>query len=163
MKADDRVFMTDEKIINYESLGFMFLYRSAKISKLSRFSKLILACIGHEDESYDGAPIGNQNAAGPHKGAGHKGGRLSKEEKAQITKRLVGKESSQGTVVSRISSHAFDRIGERRISMGRIENMLASTDVSEAHDAPDRKCYDFPGSRLVLSNEGVIITVMWRK
>ena len=112
---------------------------------------------------HDGAPQGNQNAAGPHKGKGQAGHSLSKKEREKIKSRLVGKKSSQGVVVKRISQHAFDRIGGRKMSAGRIEKMLASTNVSPSQTGSNRSTYDIPGSRLVLGDDGTIITVMWRK
>lgn len=111
-----------------------------------------------------GPPLGNQNAAGPHKGAGQSKGRfVSYKERRKIEARLNGQVSSQGTTVKRVSDHAFDRVGGRMISVGRIEKMLQSNNVSRDKDYADRKVYDIPGSRLVLSDDGTIVTVMWRK
>lgn len=115
------------------------------------------------DTSTDGAPKGNQNAAGPHKKKGSGGYKVSKEQREKITKRLVGQKSSKGTEVKAVSDHAFDRVGQRMISPGRIEKMLASTDTKPDKTHPDRTVYDIEGSRLVLSDDGTVVSVMWRK
>ena len=111
----------------------------------------------------DGAPYGNKNAAGPHKKKGATGRRLSDTERKKIEERLAGQKSSKGTVVTAVSSHAFDRVGERMISIPRIEQMLASTDTKPDKTHADRTIYDIKGSRLVLADNGTIISVMWRK
>ncbi|MCM1059070.1 MAG: DUF1073 domain-containing protein [Eubacterium sp.] len=113
---------------------------------------------------------GNSNS-GNHNHSGRPGQRggsqrqLSKQEKTKISNRIVGQKTSDGVEVKGITNHAFERIGERKISAKRIENMLASAEVSEDKKNPEsRRCYDVSGSRLVLDvNDGKIITVEWRR
>ena len=113
---------------------------------------------------YDGAPPGNQNAAGPHKGKGGNTGRhVGKAEREKIKNRFVGTTTSQGTKITGVSDHAFDRLGGRLMSPGRMQKMLDSTDVKPDKTFPDRKLYDIPGSRMVVSDSGVIVTMMWRR
>ena len=95
---------------------------------------------------------------------GGKGGRpLSDAEKKKYTDRLVGQKTSQGVAVTGIWDHAFGRQGERKMSIGRVEKMLQSSNVSPDKTHSDRKCYDIKGSRLVLNDKGEIVSVMWRK
>lgn len=106
----------------------------------------------------DGAPVGNQNAAGPHRRS-----HLSAADKEKYSERLIGLTTSAGTEVKAITGHAFDRIAERRISVSRIEDMIKNGKVSPDKTHPDRHVYDIPGSRMVLNYEtGTIITVEWR-
>lgn len=111
----------------------------------------------------DGAPYGNQNAAGPHQANGQGGRKISAKEMQKYKDRFVGTKSSKGTVVTDISNHAFDRMGERLVSPGRIQNMLDSTNTKPDPKHPDRTLYDIKGSRLVLADDGTIVTMMWRK
>lgn len=114
-------------------------------------------------DNTDGAPHGNKNAAGPHQGKGKQGHKLSAQERKKIGDRLIGQKSSKGTVVTGVSTHAFDRLGGRSMSVGRVEKMLASSDTKSDKNHPDRTLYDIPGSRLVLADDGEIVSVMWRK
>ena len=73
----------------------------------------------------DGAPKGNDNAAGPHKRS-----HLSNSDKARYRNRIVGQKTSDGVQVKGFSDHAFDRIAQRNLSPKRIEDMLRSQNVS---------------------------------
>ena len=60
------------------------------------------------------------------------------------------KKSYQSHVkITGVSGHAFDRLGGRKISTGRVEKMLQSKDVKPGH-TPTTRCYDIPGSRMVV-------------
>lgn len=107
----------------------------------------------------DGAPKGNDNAAGPHK-RNH----LSSSDKARYRNRIVGQKTSDGVQVKGFSDHAFDRIAQRNLSPKRIEDMLRSQNVSPDKTYQNRRCYDVKGSRLVLDHTtGTIVTIEWRK
>ncbi len=107
----------------------------------------------------DGAPKGNDNAAGPHKRS-----HLSSSDKARYRNRIVGQKTSDGVQVKGFSDHAFDRIAQRNLSPKRIEDMLRSQDVSPDKTYQNRRCYDVKGSRLVLDHmTGTIVTIEWRK
>lgn len=108
----------------------------------------------------DGAPKNNKNAAGPHKKKGYV---VSKKEREKIGKRIVGQKSSNGVEVTKLGDHCFDRIGERMISPKRIEDMLASSNTKPDPNHKGRTIYDIKGSRLVLGDDGTIVSVMWRK
>lgn len=116
-----------------------------------------------EDTAFDGAPKGNQNAAGPHKGGGGSGHKLSQTERTKLENRFVGKKSSKGTEIKKFSEHAFERLGGRAISAGRFEKMLNSTDTKPDKNHPDRTLYDVPGSRMVLADDGTVVSIMWRR
>lgn len=111
----------------------------------------------------DGGP-GSGNHG--HKGRpGQKGGSehsLSPKEKAKITKRLVGQQTHDGITIRSVSSHAFDRIGGRKMSVGRIDRMRTEG-VASPGNRPHTRCYDIDGSRMVIDTEsGNVMTVMWR-
>ena len=107
----------------------------------------------------DGAPKGNDNAAGPHKRS-----HLSSSDKAKYRNRIVGQKTSDGVQVKGFSNHAFDRIAQRNLSPKRIEDMLRSQNVSPDKTYQNRRCYDVKGSRLVLDHTtGTIVTIEWRK
>lgn len=90
--------------------------------------------------------------------------KLSKEEHKKIESRVKGHISSNGTEVKSISYHAFDRIGERKISVGQIEKLLDSENVSLSESNQNCDVYDIPGKRLVMDRtNGTIISVMWRR
>ena len=109
-------------------------------------------------ERKDGAPYGNDNAKGPHKKHSRN---IGSEERKKICKRIVGQTSSQGVKIKKIAPHALDRVGERLISVGRVEKLLASEDVRPDKKHADRKVYHHKGCNLVLSDSGDIITVFW--
>ncbi len=119
-----------------------------------------------DNSNYDegNSNSGNHNHSGR---PGHRGGsqrQLSAKEKAKISSRIIGQKTSDGVEIKGITNHAFERIGGRKISAKRIENMLASENVSEDKRYPEsRRCYDVSGSRLVVDFvDGKIITVEWR-
>lgn len=115
--------------------------------------------IKSQETSEDGAPKGNQNAAGPHQRS-----HLSKADQEKYTKRIVGQKTSDGITVTGFWNHAFDRIAQRNMSMGQIEKLLQNGQVSPDKTYPNRNCYDVPGKRLVLDkNTGEIVTIEWRK
>ena len=116
------------------------------------------ATITVKETSEDGAPHGNNNAAGPHKRQ-----HLSSADKERYSKRIVGQTTSDGVKVTGFSGHAFDRIAQRNLSPKRIEDMLSSSEVSPDKNHPTRRCYDTKGSRLVLDyTNGTIVTIEWR-
>lgn len=85
------------------------------------------------------------------------------DARSKITKRLVGQTTSDGVKITGVSGHAFDRLGGRKISTGRVEKMLQSKDVKPGH-TPTTRCYDIPGSRMVVDvKTGNVVTVMWRR
>ena len=122
-----------------------------------------LGTIKSKDTHEDGGP-GSGNFG--HKGRpGQQGGSsysLSSKEKEKITKRLVGQKTHDGVEIKSVSNHAFDRIGGRKMSTGRIDRMRTEGVVSPGNQ-PDTRCYDIEGSRMVLdTSTGKVITVMWR-
>ena len=119
--------------------------------------------IKYQSTIEDGGP-GSGNHG--HKGRpGQKGGSehsLGPKEKAKITKRLVGQQTHDGITIRSVSSHAFDRIGGRKMSVGRIDRMRTEG-VPSPGNRPHTRCYDIDGSRMVIDTEsGNVMTVMWR-
>ena len=49
------------------------------------------------------------------------------------------------------------------MSAGRIQKMIDSEDVIPDKVYPDRKLYNIEGSRMVIGDDGVIISIMWRR
>lgn len=115
--------------------------------------------------SMDGGPgSGNDDHEGRIGRVGGSKPKLSDKEKAKYEKRIVGKKTSDGVTITSIGDHAFDRIAIRKISPKRIEDMMASTRISQDPNHKERRRYDVKGSRLVVDYEaGVIVTVEWRK
>lgn len=100
---------------------------------------------------------------GPGSGKKPGGGSLSEKDKAKLSNRLVGQKTHDGIEIKSVSSHAFDRVGGRRISPGRIDKMRTEGEVSEGNN-PHTRCYDVDGSRMVVDTDsGKVVTVMWRK
>lgn len=88
---------------------------------------------------------------------------LTDAEKRKISERFVGTKTHDGVEIKSFSSHAFDRVGGRKISPGRIEKMMSQGTVSQGH-TPNTRCYDNNGSRMVLDTDtGKVVTVMWRR
>ena len=88
---------------------------------------------------------------------------LSQKEREKVVKRLVGQKTHDGVTIRTVANHAFDRIGGRKISLGRIDKMRNSGTVSPGN-RPHTRCYDIEGSRMVVDTEsGTVMTVMWRK
>ena len=124
-----------------------------------------------EEDSETALPFSEGNTiiestedGGPGSGRYPKGsGGFSNAEKKKITKRFVGSKTHDGVEIKSFSSHAFDRVGGRKISPGRIEKMMLSGKVSQGHTSNTR-CYDHDGSRMVIdTTTGKVVTVMWRR
>lgn len=111
----------------------------------------------------DGGPgSGNHGHEGRKGRVGGSGSSLSSKDKAKISKRLVGQKTHDGIEIKSISAHAFDRIGGRKISVGRIDRMRTEGVISKGH-TENTRCYDIPGSRMVLDvSSGNVVTIMWR-
>ena len=87
---------------------------------------------------------------------------MSQKEKAKISKRLIGQKTHDGVKIRYVSDHAFDRLGGRKLSVGRAERMLKEGKVSQGN-TEETRCYDIPGSRMVIDvKHGGIVSVMWR-
>ena len=151
------------KVIGWVSAGMSEDKNADSSEKPLDFKAQSATIKSKEDTAFDGAPKGNQNAAGPHKGGGGNGHKLSRAERTKLENRFVGKKSSKGTEVKKFSEHAFDRLGGRAISAGRFEKMLNSIDTKPDKNHPDRTLYDVPGSRMVLSDDGTVVSIMWRR
>ena len=87
---------------------------------------------------------------------------LSPKEKDKVVSRLVGQKTHDGIEIKSVSSHAFDRIAGRKMSVGRIDRMRTQGKVSPGHTEQTR-CYDIEGSRMVVDTKsGNVVTIMWR-
>ena len=110
-----------------------------------------------------GSGSGNFGHKGRPGQQGGSGQSLSPAEKAKITKRLVGQSTHDEIIIKSVSLHAFDRIAGRKMSVGRIDRMR-NTGTTSPGNLPHTRCYDIDGSRMVIdTNNGKVITVMWRK
>lgn len=96
------------------------------------------------------------------KGSG-KSNHLPDKVKEKYNNRLVGLETGTGQKVERISKHAFERIAERKISVGRIENTLKSTDYDSPGKEPGTTDYFTKGCKVTVADDGTVKTVMWGK
>ena len=119
--------------------------------------------IKSQDTTEDGGPgsgnHGHKGRPGQQGGSDHS---LGAKEKAKITKRLVGQRTHDGIVIRSVSAHAFDRIGGRKMSVGRIDRMRTEG-VPSPGNRPHTRCYDIDGSRMVIDTDsGNVMTVMWR-
>ena len=106
-----------------------------------------------EKQNEDGPPLGNQNAAGPHKVS----------RKKAVEKKLVGKTTADGVKIKKVSRHALDRIGERSISEDTVERLLSTTVTSPGHTERTR-CYESKNVRMVVDiKSGTVVSVMRRR
>lgn len=109
------------------------------------------------DVNIDGGPGSGRYP----KGSGEKNS-LSNSEKKKITDRLVGKKTADGVTITGVSRHAFDRLGQRRISPGRAERVV-TTGTPGNGNTSRTTTYDEPGCRAVVDNQsGKVVTFMWR-
>ena len=132
-------------------------------SKLNLTTDSDTATIKSQENIDGGSGSGNHG----HEGRpGQKGGssrRLPQNERNKIIKRLKGNTTHDGVTIKRVSEHAFDRLGGRMISVGRVDKMIAGG-VTSPGNKPHTRCYDINGSRMVVDYEsGTVVTVMWRK
>lgn len=97
-----------------------------------------------------GAPIGNQNAKGPHK---------KKYSNSKLAKQLVGKSTGDGRKIKAMGQHADDEARDRKIYYPSIANALAQ---KPKKSYKNRSVYDFRGTRVVVEDD-VIITVVDRR
>ena len=98
------------------------------------------------------------------KGSGEKNKktpRLSEKDKSKYNKRVVGLETSTGQKIKKISNHAYQRIAERKISVGRIEKTLKSKDFDNPGKEPGTIDYFTKGCKISVADDGTIKTVMW--
>lgn len=120
--------------------------------------------IKYQDTTKDGGPgSGNFGHEGQPGQVGGSKQSLSPKEREKVVKRLVGQKTHDGIAIRAVANHAFDRIGGRKMSLGRIDKMRSSGAVSQGN-RPHTRCYDIEGSRMVVDTEsGTVMTVMWRK
>lgn len=162
------VYITDEYEGTVETDGTeMVAPRWMTLEELSReklfepfeesIKKLTSLLTGDDDPATITAEDG-----GPGSGRYPKGsGKLSSSEKNRIKKRIIGYTTSEGTKIKRISNHAFDRIGGRKISPGRIEKTLSSTIKEPGHSPDTTKHYYNNGAAIVNNKTGTLVTYMW--
>lgn len=120
--------------------------------------------IKYQGTTEDGGPgSGNFGHEGQPGQVGGSKRSLSPKEREKVVKRLVGQKTHDGVTIKAVANHAFDRIGGRKMSLGRIDKMRNGGTVSPGN-RPHTRCYDIEGSRMVVDTEsGTVMTVMWRK
>ncbi len=85
------------------------------------------------------------------------------ERRAALEKKIVGRTTSDGVKIKKVTAHAFDRVDGRGISESTIEKLL-STDKITPGNTSNTKCYEVKGFRMVLNVEnGKIVTIMKRR
>jgi len=96
-----------------------------------------------------------------HGVGGENSPKLSEKDKKRYERRIVGKKTSTGLEVKKISKHAEQRLAERKLSPKRIEMMMEQEPVDdEKHD--NCEIYWHNGSAMVLDkHSGTVVTFMW--
>lgn len=103
-------------------------------------------------DNSDGAPMGNQNAAGPHKD------RLSHGPNA---KALTGATTHGGKKISGLWDHADRRMKEKDIHVESVKRAL--TAEPRAGNVPGRSVYEKNGTRVVVEDKTMeIVTVVYK-
>lgn len=163
----DGAEMLNERWLSLEELKEKFLFPPFEES-LNMLEDLMKNSLTQGDDkakvtSEDGGKgSGNFGHGGrPGKQGGSSSGGLSKADRQKINDRIIGKKTSQGVEIKKISSHAFDRIGGRKISPGRIEKTLDSIDTEPGHTENTIKHHYKGGAAVVDSNTGTLVTYMW--
>ena len=138
-----------EKVVENDDLGEKSIDFSSVCDNVSLRDFILQFAEGRQDMGVKGMKWGH-----------HK---ISDQDRKKIESRIVGHVSSSGVAVKRISTHAFERIGERKISAGQVEALLDSKNVTPSTKNPNCDVYDIPGKRLVMDKQGNIVSIMWRK
>jgi phage-related protein (TIGR01555 family) len=112
----------------------------------------------------DGAPIGNQNAAGPHNmSGGPKVKGFTKEQRAGILKELKGFTTNTGLQIKDVTDHAYQRMDERRISTKTIRHVLTKGVADVSRKRANCLTYTTNDRRVVVDKDnGKIVSVMRR-
>ena len=98
--------------------------------------------IKYQGTTGDGGPgSGNFGHEGQPGQVGGSKQSLSQKEREKVVKRLVGQKTHDGVTIRAVANHAFDRIGGRKISLGRIDKMRNNGTVSPGN-RPHTRCYD---------------------
>ena len=127
-----------------------------------------------QEEGNDNPPIANQNSRGMMNADGGVGnpyrdkqGKFSSAENAsapskrEVESELIGFETSTGERITGVSSHAYKRIGERKISTDDIKSTLKNGMTYPGNRKnKDATCYQENGKRIVVSKQGNIITAI---
>ncbi len=107
----------------------------------------------------DGAPLRNQNAAGPHDGRSSQ-----KDYKAArlFTKAVKGTVAQNGVTVNEVSAHAGYRMKSRNITPEDLKDSLTNPDSMYPGNGKhkDVTCFQKGKNRIVLSNTGNVVTTI---
>ena len=83
------------------------------------------------------------------------------KKKQKTIDKLIGVKTSDGVEIKGVRDHAYQRMGERKISVGRIKKTLLS-EVKEDGNLSNTIKYHYNGGAVVVNTEtGEIITCMW--
>ena len=100
------------------------------------------------DENLDGAPPGNQNAAGPHD--------------KTYDKAIKGIKTSDGKVVKKIDPHFYKQAKKRKVYPNNIANALKNGKTSPGNTG-NRTVYSHNGTYVVFDNdESTVKTVIYK-
>ncbi len=110
-------------------------------------------------ENQDGAPPGNQNAAGPHGGASAK---RDFEAAKEYTKAVKGMTVENGVTIKTVTPHAGYQMKARNISTEDLKESLTNPDSMYPGNRkhPDATCFQKGKNRIVVSPKGEIITTI---
>ena len=165
-KADE-IEMANERWLTLEELDQEQLYepfaKSLELLKNLLTASNISVIVRADELSEDGGPGSGNFYHSGRKGkiGGSSSIGVSPNIKKKLSKRIVGFTTSTGVEIKSISSHAFDRIGSRKISVGRIEKTLISTDIEPGHTSNTEK-YKYNGGAAIVDNtNGKLVTYMW--
>lgn len=80
----------------------------------------------------------------------------------EYSKVIKGINTMKGTVIKSVTPHAAYRMKERRFSPEEVRDFLSNATISYPGNSKhsDAECYQYKRARIVVSKEGVIITVI---
>lgn len=111
--------------------------------------------ITSEETHTDGAPYGNQNAAGPHK----------KSLKQKLDEALIGQKTSNGLEIKSYSSHAKMRFGQRHVKPKKALEALQNPDYTLPGNEGEgnRTVYVKGRTRVIFDNDEQEIKTVYEK
>lgn len=114
---------------------------------------------GHPASIGGGQKIGSENK---EQNPENKGKFVDYEGAREYTKQIKGVVTVKGTEMKSVSGHAAFRMKERGFTVEDVKEALTGSGITYPGNKkhPDAECYQHKGARLVVSKNGVLITVM---
>ena len=161
-------WLSAEEIVNYKGTVFPAFMKS--VTDLVDGLKRLLtrssakATIDSDPISEDGGSgSGNHGHGGrPGKVGGSSSGKRLVDYVAakKYTKDLKGVVTSKGVAITKVSGHAAYRMKERNYSSSKVEEALTKAEITYTGNKANSECYQHGSTRLVVSDTGVIISVI---